>query len=92
MRDNFLVNSGQALDELRHIEGFPIGEDEDLHALSDPSYYTAYPNPHLPEIIARWQAERAEIRARLGLPDDSADDAEFANPQSEIVPQARGCS
>ncbi|MGA9349162.1 MAG: hypothetical protein WBW48_10200, partial [Anaerolineae bacterium] len=48
------------LDELRHIEGFPIGEDEDLHALSDPPHYTAYPNPHLPEIIARWQAERAQ--------------------------------
>lgn len=27
---------GDNLDELRHIEGFPIGEDEDLHALSDP--------------------------------------------------------
>ena len=28
------------LDQLRHIEGFPIGEDEDLHALSEPPYYT----------------------------------------------------
>jgi DNA modification methylase len=41
------------LDELRHIEGFPIGEDEDLHALSDPPYYTAYPNPHIAEFIAQ---------------------------------------
>ncbi len=66
-------SSGQVLDQLRHIEGFPIGEDEDLHALSDPPHYTAYPNPHLPEIIARWQAERAQLRATLGLPNDSAD-------------------
>ena len=27
------------------IEGFPIGEDEDILALSDPPYYTACPNP-----------------------------------------------
>ena len=46
MRDN--------LDELRHIEGFPIGEDEDLHALSDPPHYTAYPNPHIAEFIQKW--------------------------------------
>jgi len=46
MRDN--------LDELRHIEGFPIGEDEDLHALSDPPHYTAYPNPHIVEFIEKW--------------------------------------
>lgn len=42
------------LDALRHIEGFPIGEDEDLHALSDPPHYTAYPNPHIAEFIAQW--------------------------------------
>ena len=46
MRDN--------LDELRHIEGFPIGEDEDLHALSYPPYYTAYPNPHIAEFIEKY--------------------------------------
>jgi DNA modification methylase len=42
------------LDDLRHIEGFPIGEDEDLLALSDPPYYTAYPNPHIAEFIQKW--------------------------------------
>ncbi len=42
------------LDELRHIEGFPIGEDEDLLALSDPPHYTAYPNPHIAEFIEKW--------------------------------------
>lgn len=42
----------------RQIEGFPIGEDEDILALSDPPYYTACPNPFLQEIIEEWQKER----------------------------------
>jgi len=42
----------------RQIEGFPIGSDEDILALSDPPYYTACPNPFLAEIIQQWQAER----------------------------------
>ena len=37
--------------KFRAIEGFPIGTDEDILALSDPPYYTACPNPFLPEII-----------------------------------------
>jgi DNA modification methylase/predicted RNA-binding Zn-ribbon protein involved in translation (DUF1610 family) len=40
------------LPELRKIEGFPIGTDEDILALSDPPYYTACPNPFLGEFIA----------------------------------------
>ena len=59
--------------DFRAIEGFPIGDDEAILALSDPPYYTACPNPFLPEIIERWQAERADLRAELGLPDDSKD-------------------
>lgn len=37
--------------EFRKIDGFPIGEDEDILALSDPPYYTACPNPFLDEFI-----------------------------------------
>jgi hypothetical protein len=37
--------------EFRKIEGFPIGDDEAILALSDPPYYTACPNPFLPEIL-----------------------------------------
>ena len=33
--------------EFHKIEGFPIGEDEDILALSDPPYYTACPNPFI---------------------------------------------
>jgi DNA modification methylase len=36
----------------REIEGFPIGEDEDILALSDPPYYTACPNPFLQDVVA----------------------------------------
>ena len=56
----------------RQIEGFPIGDDDAILALSDPPYYTACPNPFLPEIVGRWQEERCDIRAGLGLPDDTA--------------------
>ena len=56
--------------EFRKIEGFPLGTDEAVLALSDPPYYTACPNPFMPEILEVWQAERREIRAELGLPDD----------------------
>jgi len=35
----------------RKIEGFPIGSDEDILALSDPPYYTACPNPFIEDFI-----------------------------------------
>jgi hypothetical protein len=37
--------------EFRKIEGFPIGTDEDILALSDPPYYTACPNPFIEDFI-----------------------------------------
>ena len=40
--------------EFRKIEGFPIGEDEDILALSDPPYYTACPNPFLSAIVRHY--------------------------------------
>ena len=39
------------LDKVRDIEGFPIGDDEDIIALSDAPYYTACPNPFIEEFI-----------------------------------------
>jgi hypothetical protein len=35
----------------RKIEGFPIGVDEDILALSDPPYYTACPNPFVGDFV-----------------------------------------
>lgn len=40
--------------EFRKIEGFPIGEDEDILELSDPPYYTACPNPFIGDFIAHY--------------------------------------
>ena len=40
------------LDKVRDIEGFPIGTDEDIIALSDAPYYTACPNPFIGDFIA----------------------------------------
>lgn len=44
----------EILDSLRHIEGFPIGKDEDIIALSDPPSYTACPNPWIEEFIEKY--------------------------------------
>ena len=40
--------------EFRKIDGFPIGEDEDILELSDPPYYTACPNPFIDEFITHY--------------------------------------
>ena len=39
------------IDKVRGIEGFPIGTDEDIIALSDAPFYTACPNPFIEEFI-----------------------------------------
>lgn len=50
-RDFFREELRKKLPELRQIEGFPIGEDDDIINLSDPPYYTACPNPWLNDFI-----------------------------------------
>jgi len=59
-RDHFLGLLCEKLKdpEFRKIEGFPIGEDEDILALSDPPYYTACPNPWIADFIAQWEAQK----------------------------------
>jgi len=54
----------------RQIEGFPIGEIEDILALSDPPYYTACPNPFLAEILEKWEKEKREQRIENSEQDD----------------------
>ena len=41
------------LPELKKIEGFPIGEDDDIINLSDPPFYTACPNPWLEKVYSK---------------------------------------
>ena len=38
-------------ESVKSIEGFPKGEDEDILDLSNPPYYTAYPNPYIKDFI-----------------------------------------
>lgn len=44
----------ELLDSVRDIDGFPIGKDEDILALSDPPFYTACPNPYIKEFIEEY--------------------------------------
>lgn len=50
-REYFRNELRRRLPELKKIDGFPIGEDEDIIALSDPPYYTACPNPWMDSFI-----------------------------------------
>ncbi|MGI8554410.1 MAG: DNA methyltransferase [Dehalococcoidia bacterium] len=53
-RERYREKLRELLLSLRQIEGFPIGTDEDIVALSDPPYYTACPNPFLNEFIEKY--------------------------------------
>ena len=61
-RQYFREELRRRLPELRKIEGFPIGEDDDIINLSDPPYYTACPNPWLNDFIAKWEEEKKELQ------------------------------
>jgi len=63
-REYFRNELRAKLPELKKIEGFPIGEDEDIINLSDPPYYTACPNPWLNDFIAEWEKEKEHIPGR----------------------------
>ncbi len=52
--------------EFRKIEGFPVGKDEDILALSDPPYYTACPNPWIGDFIEAWENAKPQIDSRVG--------------------------
>jgi hypothetical protein len=67
--------------EFRKIEGFPIGSDEDILALSDPPYYTACPNPWIADFIRFWEAEKIRDEG-LG----TRDEKEGAHP-SPLTPR-----
>lgn len=71
------------LPELKKIEGFPIGDDEDILNLSDPPYYTACPNPWLNDFIAQWEAEKADLQAQGKRVPDFEVDAPYASDVSE---------
>ncbi len=65
----------------RKIEGFPIGEDEDILAMSDPPYYTACPNPFVSGFVTRYGT-------RLGR-SDPANDGYHREPFAADVSEGR---
>jgi len=79
-REYFLEKLREKLRDpgFRQIEGFPIGDDEDILALSDPPYYTACPNPFIAEFIKHY-----------GKPYDPATDDYGCEPFAADVSKAR---
>lgn len=69
------------LPKLRHIEGFPIGEDDDIINLSDPPYYTACPNPWLNDFIQEWEQEKVQLAAE----GKRSEDFEVKEPYAQAI-------
>ena len=82
-REYFRNNLRKKLPELKKMEGFPIGEDEDIIALSDPPYYTACPNPWLNDFIAEWEEEKKELEKQGEKNPDFEVDEPYAADVSE---------
>ena len=66
------------IDKVRDIEGFPIGTDEDIIALSDAPYYTACPNPFIEDFIKEY-----------GTPYDEATDDYHCEPFAADVSEGK---
>lgn len=66
------------LDRIRHIEGFPVGRDEDIIALSRPPHYTACPNPFIEDFIKEH-----------GKPYDEASDTYHREPFAADVSEGK---
>src|SRR6476469_6498092 len=79
-REYFRNELRKKLPELKKIDGFPIGEDEDIINLSDPPYYTACPNPWLNDFVAEWEDEKTNFSSRKI---DSKVDEPYATDISE---------
>ncbi len=67
------------IDKVRNIEGFPIGTDEDIIALSDAPYYTACPNPFIEKFIKE-----------NGTPYDESTDDYHREPFAADVSEGKG--
>lgn len=71
------------LPELKKMEGFPIGEDEDILNLSDPPYYTPCPNPWLNDFITEWEEEKKQLEKEGKRTADFQIDEPYASDVSE---------
>src|SRR5690606_2400112 len=66
------------LRELEVIEGFPIGDDEDILALSTPPFYTSCPNPFINQYLDKY-----------GSPYDEKNDDYHREPYMEDVSEGK---
>lgn len=66
------------IDKVRHIEGFPLGSDDNIIALSSAPYYTSCPNPFIAEYISE-----------NGHPYDEADDRYHREPFTADVSEGK---
>ena len=82
-RNYFREELRKKLPELKQMEGFPIGEDEDILNLSDPPYYTACPNPWLNDFVAEWEEEKKLLLEKGLRTDDFEVDEPYAADVSE---------
>jgi len=82
-RTYFREELRKKLPELKLMEGFPIGEDEDILNLSDPPYYTACPNPWLNDFIAEWEEEKKELEKQGLRKQEFKIEESFAFPINE---------
>lgn len=69
-REYFREELRKKLPELKKLEGYPIGEDDDIINLSDPPYYTACPNPWLNDFVAEWEKEKESPELKKLRKDD----------------------
>ena len=82
-RQYFREELRKKLPELKKLEGYPIGEDDDIINLSDPPYYTACPNPWLNDIVAEWEKEKESPELKKIRKDDFEVKDPYASDVSE---------
>lgn len=82
-RQYFRDELRKKLSELKKMEGYPIGEDEDIINLSDPPYYTACPNPWLNNFVAEWEKEKESPELKKLRKDDFEVKDPYASDVSE---------
>lgn len=82
-RQYFREELRKKLPELKKLEGYPIGEDDDIINLSDPPYYTACPNPWLNDFVAEWEKEKESPELKKLRKDDFEVKDPYASDVSE---------
>lgn len=82
-REFFREELRKKLPELKKLEGYPIGEDDDIINLSDPPYYTACPNPWLNDFVAEWEKEKESPELKKLRKDDFEVKDPYASDVSE---------